>query len=544
MKSRYRIAALLLLTGMLLACLPVLFSAQQARKQAIRERFAQLDDTAAHLERQVRDTASLLRQLRQQMHARSDDPCSAEGVALMQRFVMSSQIVKSAMFLDGTRVLCSSNSAVTNNLLLGPPPVVQPDGTLIHSQVRIRGVAQRQYVLLVKDGYGLLAYPDGLIAPFSRPNVSMGLFSTHTGAWLARYGHLQEAWAAANGPAAVQAHYLDMDSGYMVVRRVVPPGTTGTVVASPLASIDTRVSQFAHWFLPAGVLAGLVVLGAAWLISRRQLSARAELLHAINKGHLFLLYQPVFDLVDDTCVGAEALLRWQHEDGKVVTPDLFIPFAEDAGLIHLVSRRVLELVVKDLSGFLRQHPGFHISVNLSPQDLQSPRTPRLLADMQAAIGPGCGRFVVEATERGLLERTSALEVLLAIRGLGIELAVDDFGTGYSSLSYLTTYPFDILKIDKSFTHTACTESVTSSVADHIIDLARSLGMRTLVEGIETREQATFFRQRGVRYGQGYLFSKPLGAAELFAFVPAHSRPDQHARPAPVGPLPRRRPTPD
>lgn len=544
MKSRYRFAALLLFLGLLLACLPVFFSAQQARKQAIRERFALLDETAGHLERQVRDTADMLRQLRRQMPEGNRDPCSADAVVMMQRFAMSSQIVKSAMYLDGTGVRCSNNMAVTNHLLLGPPPAIQADGTLIYSQVRLQSVPQRQYVLLVKDGYGLLVYPDGLIAPFSRPDMSMGLFSTHDGRWVASHGLLLDAWNAAEGPAARQRHYIDAQNGYMVVRRVVPPGTTGAVVASSLSTIDTRVSQFAHWFIPAGVLAGLIVLGVTWLISRRQVSARAELLHALNKGHLFLLYQPVFDLTDGTCVGTEALLRWQHEDGKVVSPDLFIPFAEDAGLIHLISRRVLELVVKDLTGFLRRHPGFHISVNLSPQDLQSSRTPRLLADMQAAIGPGCGRFVVEATERGLLEKTSAMEVLLAIRELGIELAVDDFGTGYSSLSYLTTYPFDILKIDKSFTHTACTESVTSSVADHIIDMARSLGMRTLVEGIETQEQAAFFRRRHVRYGQGYLFSKPLAAAELFTFVPLHSRPDQHAHPAPRGPLPTQRAAPD
>ncbi|MEG1681621.1 MAG: EAL domain-containing protein, partial [Stenotrophomonas sp.] len=112
--------------------------------------------------------------------------------------------------------------------------------------------------------------------------------------------------------------------------------------------------------------------------------------------------------------------------------------------------------------------------------------------------------------------------------MGIEIAIDDFGTGYSSLAYLTTYPFDILKVDKSFTSTACTEAVTSQVATHIIELARSLGMQTLVEGIETQEQADFFRSKGVLYGQGYLFGRPMRAEDLSAFVPLHTHLGQHA----------------
>ncbi|MEG0886146.1 MAG: EAL domain-containing protein, partial [Janthinobacterium sp.] len=254
----------------------------------------------------------------------------------------------------------------------------------------------------------------------------------------------------------------------------------------------------------------------------------AELLRAINKGHFFLMYQPVFCLQDDTCIGAEALLRWQHEDGTVVPPDRFIPFAEDAGLIQLVTRRVLELVVKDLSGFFRQYPRFRLGVNLSPRDLQSMETPQLLADMQRAIGVGNGQFVVEATERGLLEEASAQEVVAAIHAMGIEIAIDDFGTGYSSLAYLTTYPFDILKVDKSFTSTACTQAVTSQVAEHILDLAHTLGMQTLAEGIETTEQADFFRCRGVLYGQGYLFGRPMSAEALFQFVAADTRAYQPA----------------
>ena len=530
MKSRYRIAALLLLAGALLACVPVLYSLHQARKQAIREKYVVLDEVAMNLDRQVRSTVTMLTLLRSEMRGSGDAPCSPEGLARLQRFGISSQIVKSTLYLEDNRVVCSSGGALMQRLTLGEPSVLEADGTRIYSQVRVPGLSDREFVLLEKEGYALLVYPDGLISPFARPDLSLGLFNVRSGRYAARYGALQDNWATAEGEARDKDHFIDKAAGYLVVRRTVQLGGTRVIVATPLSSIDQRMAQFARWFIPIGVVAGLAVLGMALMIIRRQISARAELLHAINRGHLFLLYQPVFDLQDGNCVGAEALLRWQHEDGTVVPPDRFIPFAEDAGLIQLVTRRVLELVQKDLTGFLRARPRFRIGVNLSPRDLQSSQTPQLLAAMLQAIGPGCGRFVVEATERGLLQEESAMDVLNAIRALGIEIAIDDFGTGYSSLSYLATYPFDILKVDKSFTSTACTEAVTSQVATHIIELARSLNMQTLVEGIETREQADFFRDKGVAYGQGYLFGRPMRAADLIAFVQVHSAADLHRRP--------------
>ncbi len=528
MKNRYQIAALLLLAAAILACVPVLYSLHQARKQAIREKYVLLDDVSASISRQVGSTIDVIERLRAEMRSSGDAPCSPAGLLRMQRFGISSQIVKSTLYLEQGKVICSSGGLLMQQIVLGPQTSRALDGVRVYTQVQVPGLPGREYVVLEKDGYALLIYPDGLIAPFARPDLSLGLFNSVDGRYTARHGALPQRWTTATMDKDNDGHFTDTESGYLVVRRLLRPGGTGVIVATPLAAINARMAQFAHWFIPIGIIAGLAVLGMALVMIRRQWSTRAELLRAINKGHFFLMYQPEFCLQDDTCIGAEALLRWQHEDGTVVPPDRFIPFAEDAGLIQLVTRRVLELVVKDLSGFFRQYPGFRLGVNLSPRDLQSMDTPQLLADMQRAIGPGNGRFVVEATERGLLEEASAQDVVAAIHALGIEIAIDDFGTGYSSLAYLTTYRFDILKVDKSFTSTACTEAVTSQVATHIIELARSLGMQTLVEGIETQEQADFFRNKGVIYGQGYFFGRPMRAAELSAFVPLHTHPEQHA----------------
>lgn len=528
MTKRYRIAALLLLAAAILACVPVLYSLHQARKQAIREKYVLLDDVSTSIRREVAGTIGVIERLSAEMRSSGDAPCSSAGLLRMQRFGISSHIVKSTLYLQGGKVVCSSGGALMQQIALPPNPLRAADGVLVYTQVHVPGLPGHEYVILEKDGYALLVYPDGLISPFARPDLSLGLFNSMDGRYAARQGTLLPGWTTTTADTNHDGHFTDAEAGYLVVRRVLRPGGTGVIVATPLATIDTRMAQFAHWFIPIGIVAGLAVLGMALVMIRRQWSTRAELLRAINKGHFFLVYQPVFCLQDDTCIGAEALLRWEHEDGTVVPPDRFIPFAEDAGLIQLVTRRVLELVVQDLSGFFRQYPRFRLGVNLSPRDLQSMDTPRLLAEMQQAIGPGNGQFVVEATERGLLEETSAQDVVAAIHALGIEIAIDDFGTGYSSLAYLTTYPFDILKVDKSFTSTACTEAVTSQVATHIIELASSLNMQTLVEGIESQEQADFFRSRGVLYGQGYFFARPMRAADLAAFVPLHTHPGQHA----------------
>ncbi len=525
MKYRHRIAVLFLLAGLLLASLPVFYALHQARRQAVAERYQALDEIALGLERRVRNATDMLAV----MHAAAgaEAPCSPAGIARLQQLAARTQISIGALQVRNGRVLCSSSDPLMQQLLLGPPPPARADGTRIYRDVRLPGLADRNYVVIERSGHALLLYPDELISPFVREDLSLGLFNPRDGHYSARSGMLLDAWASPVQAAGRPAQFLDAQAGFLVTRHVMPSGTTGVIVATPVSSIDQRMAQFTRWFIPAGIAVGLSVLATALVFTHRQFSARAQLLRALNKDQFFLVYQPVFDLRDDTCIGAEALLRWRGDDGTVQLPDRFIPIAEEARLIRPLTRRVLALVERDMTAFLRRTPGFRLALNLAASDLQSVDMPVLLAAMQQSIGVGCGKFVVEATERGLLEEASALSVVNAIRALDIEIAIDDFGTGYSSLSYLATYPFDILKVDKSFTSTACTQAVTSQVAEHILELARTLGMQILVEGIETEEQARFFRSRGVVYAQGYLLGRPMPAEALFAFVAAHTRPGQH-----------------
>ncbi len=274
------------------------------------------------------------------------------------------------------------------------------------------------------------------------------------------------------------------------------------------------------WTLAAGSTVGLLLacgwLAAVFRFTRKRLSLAAELREAIAQCRIAVHYQPIVELATGRCVGAEALARWTRHDGESVSPEVFIPLAEREGLVSAITMATIDTVIRDLAVLRAQSPELSVHVNLAAQDLRNETFGQALAERLSTAGLPSDAIHLEITERAWINSDTARKAVQALRSRGHQVAIDDFGTGYSSLSYLETFELDVLKIDKSFvTAIETSEGSVGHVIGHVIKMARSLRLRTIAEGVETRKQRRWLVERGVTCGQGFLFSEPL-AADAFA----------------------------
>ncbi|MDE1165316.1 MAG: EAL domain-containing protein [Pseudomonas sp.] len=261
-----------------------------------------------------------------------------------------------------------------------------------------------------------------------------------------------------------------------------------------------------------GILAGAV---CRWLMSRVR-SPLAELQRALAAEEFVPYYQPLVHADSGLYAGVEVLMRWQHPQAGLVRPDLFIPIAEDSGLIVPMTQLLLRRAALELAPLAsRMGQGFHVGFNLTAEHC---RQPTLLNDCQAflaAFAPGQVKLVLELTERTLVEPTPAILALFAqLRALGVMIAIDDFGTGHSSLSYLRQFQVDFLKIDQSFVAMIGKDALSLHILDSIIELSAKLDLQVVAEGVENEEQRTYLAQHQVDFLQGYLFARPMPLAEL------------------------------
>ncbi|MBW3601192.1 MAG: EAL domain-containing protein [Actinobacteria bacterium] len=248
-----------------------------------------------------------------------------------------------------------------------------------------------------------------------------------------------------------------------------------------------------------------------------RLELKADLKRAVEHDELELHYQPILKLDTGRVVALEALLRWDHPRRGRVPPIDFIPLAEETGLIVEVGRWVLEQACRQARGWPPGESGRRplVSVNLSARQLQDPGIVDEVAECLRTSGLPARDLVLEVTETSLMSDAEAtMERLHRLKALGLSLAIDDFGTGYSSLSYLQRFPVDIIKIDKTFVGSLTTGAEDAKLAEGILTLAKTLGVKTVAEGIEQPGQLASLRSLGCAYGQGFLFSRPLPTEAL------------------------------
>ena len=245
---------------------------------------------------------------------------------------------------------------------------------------------------------------------------------------------------------------------------------------------------------------------------RHRQALEQELRLAISGGQLQLHYQPLVDMRSRQVTGFEALVRWNHPSRGLVPPGEFIALAEETGLILPLGRWVLEAACVEAASWGRP---LKIAVNVSPVQFQQVDLAEMVTDILSHSGLPAHRLELEITESVLIRHADqALEILSAIKRQGISISLDDFGTGYSSLSYLRRYPFNKIKIDRSFVQALGQDREAAVITRAIVALAHSLRLQVTAEGVETEEQFCFLMSEGCDHAQGYLVGRPMPVSAM------------------------------
>ncbi|MGJ7546641.1 EAL domain-containing protein [Variovorax sp. LT1R16] len=414
----------------------------------------------------------------------------------------------------GDRILCSTFGPEADGLLLGPADDVIRRGTRrVHRRVTMPTVDGAEYFVLSNANLAVFVHRsvattilatlqdaslgayvrDGGPMLFSRGSYDIGVLKAleHSGASAAFDGHRLLGLSAS--PNSEYVAFIDL----------------------PAARVKANIDDARASLLPLGAVLGLALSLLLFVSYRSFSSVAASLARALHTDRVFMEYQPIVDLRTGRCIGAEALVRWRH-GGGLVPPQRFIVAAERAGIMPLVTRRIVQLVALDMAELLRTHPALHVSINFSAMDLRSTEAVELLTGLLRVTGLPAASFWIEITETSFEENVS--QIIDRIRALGFRVAIDDFGTGYANLGTLASIEVDLLKIDRRFVQSATQAGQASEVAIAIIGLARSLELEMVAEGVETQAQADFLIGSGVQFAQGWLFGRPASVDALRAFI--------------------------
>jgi diguanylate cyclase (GGDEF)-like protein/PAS domain S-box-containing protein len=306
-------------------------------------------------------------------------------------------------------------------------------------------------------------------------------------------------------------------------REVVARASLGVAVATPADTADEllRNADLAMYHAK-GRGKGTCAHFAAEMYEaiHERVALEGDLRQAIARDEFGLAYQPIVDLATGRVVGVEALARWVHPERGAVSPARFVPVAEESGLVLPLGRSVLAAACRQAAAWHQDGADdLYVAVNISGRQLEDPRFVDDVAAAVAGAGLDPHALLLEITEGVLMQDTAAnLARLAELKALGVRLAIDDFGTGYSSLAYLQRFPVDVLKIDKSFVDGVHDGGSHEALARTIIALGRTLSLSTVAEGVERAEQRAALLALGCTLGQGYLFSRPLPAAEVGALL--------------------------
>ena len=495
-----------LITGVLILAifLPILLSVWLAQREA-HNQF--IDEQETYASRVFIRTEQVMEQAKgalREMDSLQVSGCDPEHLQAMRRLSYSWRYIQEVLYLDGNTVQCSSLESDGNGFTFPPPDRIIPAGYRAWYTERNDLGIQRYMAAFASEHHMVIIDPISFIdvIPFTNSTTQIALISTHNNRVLASSAPLdQQAWQRIK-----QEHLSSLTSNNVVYTVRQFPDIQVTIMTwSSTLPLSTRLRHQLMIWVPAGMVISLL---ACWLILRvlkRLQSPKQRMQDALNNADISVYYQPIVSLSDGKVVGCEALARWKQPDGTYLSPEIFIPLAEQCGLITALTESVVKTVFHDLGKWLSLHPELHVSINLSVADFQSVVLQTLLHQQLRIWQVQPQQVALELTERGFADPKTTLPALNAYREAGHAIYIDDFGTGYSSQRYLQDLEVDTLKLDKSFVDALEYAQVTP----YIIEMAKTLQLNIVAEGIETTCQEAWLHEHGVQFGQGWLYSKAL-----------------------------------
>lgn len=436
--------------------------------------------------------------------------CGPGVLAQLQAIDAGSSYLQLVGAVKDDAIFCSSYGRHDPPLQLGEVDYVSALGVRVRRNVRFAFAPDQSFIVSENGRFAAVVHKALPVdATVAEQGVSLAILSASQGRALATRGDIDPRWIPARGQIAPGEQRTQMARGTAITQMRSKVYDLMAVAALGDQHYIGVVTGLAMVMVPFGLLAGGLLSWLLLRIMRAQITMPAAIRAGLRNREFFIELQPIVRLSDREWVGAEVLLRWRRQDGRMVRPDLFIGAAEDAGMIRQITSHVLELAAPALRALAGRDDGFFLSVNLATDDLYDEGISEQLGGLLARTRSRASQLRVEITERAFLDVKRAERQLERIRALGIHVSIDDFGTGYSSLGELISLKVDALKIDKAFVGTIGGEAVTSQVAAHIVEMAHALSLQITAEGVEEPHQADILHDWGVQYGQGWLFSRSL-----------------------------------
>ncbi|WP_233947928.1 EAL domain-containing protein [Pectobacterium versatile] len=447
--------------------------------------------------------------------------CDNSHLDLLRKIAYDNDYIQDVVYIDGNRLRCSSMLNDINTMFLPEPDCrykgiydiwYKVDSPLNKDKPMIYvGTTRHLVVLNPRSFLDVPSYSYNIKYALLAKNKLDGRVILSDSMSSHIYSRLT---SGGNNP---DRFYID--DKYYVLKPLLDSDFTLVVMADKSADFLFYLTIFFS-SLPIFMLISLLL---SEVISRKFLVIQSPLYvlrQALRQKEFELHYQPIIKLDTAQVVGCEALIRWRHSDGHLITPDSFIPMIRQVGLMKELTLFVINEALQTASVLKKSDPDMFVSINLEAAEFEDMSVFNYLVEQVAVYDLDGANVNVELTESSMIEPQKAAPMVELYQQKGIDVAIDDFGTGYSGLSYLERVKANKLKIDKSFVGNIRDHSPTDIVLSHIVSMAHCLNLHIVAEGIETPIQEAYLKSLGVAYAQGWLYSKALTQEALIAFLAA------------------------